>query len=476
MLFVDKKLQSIYDFGNVATEPSLSVSSLCKEIVRVTDLIVEMVEAGQSVRLCHGDLSTHEKFISAQNIDKSVLNDRDEISLQSILYRKSNKPDDSHTAISTHLKEMGLLEPCPGTASYFKYLQLLYFFYMMKFLVYPGDNIFALLKEKRRSTYFVPDRRAAGGNYWYFILSNLFDDTEAATIYSLHDLSFTARISSLVITLKEKINKDNDMYRNNDAAKKIRDIISQAESICAEEETLGDPVEQMLNIAYQYQMLAYSGDMIKNLDEEKNPFQFGELEFELPSLWQQRHIKVSEIESFMKERDTLIFCFQEEKDYVRPEKSIRGNAFEFVHELIVYDQSLADGGQPRLFTQEEDGDVYIPADWAALIVKTYLDVDENLKMIYRNGSNWKTEQNLQRALSSKTALATDLAMRLFVVAFHSEYLNAHCGYGYYEPLFKCVYLKQYLLLQEAVYVSFSGNCTNTWTLRLRTLQERISNL
>lgn len=299
-------------------------------------------------------------------------------------------------------------------------------------------------------------------------------------ITRLYDLGFSARISSLVITLEEKISEKNTHSQNIDAAEKIESIIARfnSESEVKTYATLCNPVVQMMEIAYRYHMLAYSGDMIKNLGGEHSPFRFDELEFELPLTWQNRLIKLSEIQEFFKEEDTLTFCFQKKMDCPRPEKAIRGNAFSFVSNLIEFEQSLIEDGQQRLFTVAYNNEIYIPADRAALIVKTYLDLDlqEKLKMKYYNGSDWKSEQSLKRALSPANKLATDLAMRLFIVAFHSEYLNAHQGYGYYWPLFKCIYLSQYLLLQKIVFACFSGVNQEEWIRRFKDIQDNISRI
>lgn len=472
MLFESEKLHSMYDFGNEPQADYGSISSLCKEISRVSSLINVMLEAKEVVCLSHGDITNSNKKISPGILIGDVL-ERDEISLQNIVYRDPRNRDDKHTAISYHLQDMGISEPPVGTNNYYKYLQLLYFFYMMRYFVYPQENLFLILKEKRRSTYFVPDKRAAGGDYWYFIISNLLDDRDSALAYLQRDVCFTTTISSLATKLEETINEEKYIDDNEDEAKRIRNIISEVASIPIENNEDEDPIEQALDMAYQYQMLAYSGDMIKNLGGDKNPFQFGELEYELPSEWKHRYIRADEIENFMKERETLVFCFQEDKDYVRPEKYIRRNAFLFVKQLIAYDDSLAQSGQLRLFTIESNKDIFISADVVAIIVKTFLDIDEKLKMIYTNGYDWKQKQSLQRALSTKKTLITDLAIRLFVVAFHSEYLNVYQGYGYYYPLFKCIYLNQYLLLQEMVFASFSGNDCGVWARRLKILLEKI---
>lgn len=480
MLFEDTRLHSKFDFGQTLDDGSATITALCQEIIEKSSQILDMLENNEPILLHHQNISGDKIFVPNELYNSEDLFNRDYISIQNIVYRKTKVDIGTHTALSFHLKALGVSEPTKGTNQYKHYLQLLYFFYMMRYFVYPNNNFFLMLKEKHRSTYFVPNDRANGGKYWHFIFQNLFDDPNSFLYYVQCDKYFSTLISNLVNILETKINETQDINQNTHNARKIRTFIHEITKISITPTQKPDPIEQMINAAYQYQMLAYSGDMIKNLDDKTNPFRFEELEYEPLSEWKNRLVQISDIESFLKETNTIIFCRQEKKDYKRPEKMIRGNAFSFIHEIIQYDQALAENNYPRLFTKEIGKDIVIQADYIALLVKTYLDCNINMKMEFTIGGKWKTSQSLQRALSIRQTnskmLATDLAVRLFVVAFHSEYLNAYAGHGYYYPLFKCIYLQHYLLLQESVYAVFSGINYNTWTDRIKSLLNLIDQI
>lgn len=471
MLFVDPKLHSKYDFGNEIDDASANIAALSKEIADKSTMIFNMLEKNIPIELFHHDINDKEMFVS--NTLSPELYDRDYISIQNILYRKTKEPGDTHTAISFHLDAMGIKIPSKTSKEYKKYLQLLYFFYMLRYFVFQNENIFLILKEKRRSTYFVPNTRADGGNYWYFILCNLFDDEILAEGYAQRDICFSAAISLLANKLEQLISEKKHLDENLACAEKIRHLISEIAEIKPERPENEDSVEQMLDMAYQYQMLAYSGDMVKNLGEGKSPFCFKELEYEIDMTWKKILIMESEVDAFLKDRHIIEFCRQEEILDERPEKKARGNAFSFVKEVMAYDQELEDNGQQRLFTKSSNGNVFIQKDLLAIIVKTYLDCEEDMKMIFPSGEDWKQKQRLQRALASKQTAVTDLAMRLFVVAFHSEYLNVYAGHGYYYPLFKCIYLAHYLLLQEMVYAVFMGEDRGIWARRMYFLLDNL---
>lgn len=462
MLFASEWLHSKYDFGNKVDDASVSISSLSKEIAKVSSRIFDMIDEGKRVAFYHHDLQDHEIFVQT-SVDDS-LKERDYVAIQNILYRNPQSGD-RHTAISTHLSELGISDPTGNLEDKKKYLQLLYFFYMLRYFAFPDFNVFHLFQEKRRSTYFSPNS-AAGGEYLHFIMSNLFDEKPVAVEYLRRDKQIAIALNCIADDLERAISEKYDMADNEARAREIRRVINYICNTTPEYRTTGNPIDRMLDIVYQYQMLAYSGDMLKNLEETANPYYFKELEYDIDRNWKNRLLKTSEVDAFLQEPDTLEFCRQEIITDERPEKKARGNPFEFVHTVIAYDQFVADNGHKRLFTKEVDGQLVIPADIAAIIVRTYFDCNSDLLMVFRSNRNWKEKQKLRRALSINIESVEDLAMRQFVVAFHSEYLNTYAGHGYYYALFKPIYLQRYKLLQEMVYSVYSEPSRESWSYRM----------
>jgi hypothetical protein len=145
----------------------------------------------------------------------------------------------------------------------------------------------------------------------------------------------------------------------------------------------------------------------------------------------------------------------------------------FLSEILQYDRNIANIYGNGLFTEtEEDGETVILAEYLALLVKTYFDLDTvSMEMLFHNISKkWKDSQSLHRMLGN---IPNDLSLRLFVVAFHSEYLSNKVGDGYYYPLFRCIHLNNYIFVQRVMYETFNMIDSSTWIPFLKEIQREI---
>lgn len=227
-----------------------------------------------------------------------------------------------------------------------------------------------------------------------------------------------------------------------------------------------------MDAVYQYQMLAYSGDMIRNLSDKERLFDFPELKIEAPlEKWWNRFLNFNQLEDFLKEKEVAFFCKQT-TELARPDKALRNGPTEIVKYVFNEDQKRGS----NLFVQKnEEGEVRMSALWAAVIARTYFDLpNEKILVDIKKKNGWNHDVAFKNALASsngesRLGLAADLAYRLFIIAFHSEYLNTTKGHGYWPVLFRPIYIRRYLYAQKCVYNAFYGQNPNEWRDRLHYL-------
>lgn len=494
MLFKNRDFKSIYDFGEPMPE-KISLDSLAKEIDRITTAIVDYAEGETSregrciykdIRLQHNDIRGNEIAIRGKQLieyqEKQCTRTKDHI--KQLLYRPEGTDiKDAPTAISRSLDKWGLHAPdgfhtkrnLEAIQDNYTYLQVLYFFYIMRYFVFYEYNFFLQISFDQISSIYSPLPSSSHGQYWGFIIANALDDPIAAERYYLRDMACTARVQIITEVLDELISTHNSPDQNIHQISKVRNLITD---VCSIESASLPPndgsVDWLLTLSYRYQLVAYASDMVSNLKEENHPFDFPELEIEINRGWKERVLREDEIDAFLKETQTVSFCKQQKEERVgRADKGIRDAAPVFLKDVINYDKSIYYSQGRGLFIETITDSAYIRADTVALIIKAFYDIgnqNETLRMIYRSGDKKRKEQKLKSALTASgkkhTGLIADLVIRLFLVAFQSECLNAYCGHGYYWALFKNVYLAKYILIQEIVKDVFSSSNPCEWSRRL----------
>lgn len=126
MLFEREELRSKYDFDGDILEIGNDMGSLCKEILRVTDAIHDSYDKGEEIAFCHRDNRGREILIPECVFQEGKVFERSLKDIDQLLNRA-----DSHSSIAKHLQKMGLEVPDKDSQDYKRYLQLLYFFYMV---------------------------------------------------------------------------------------------------------------------------------------------------------------------------------------------------------------------------------------------------------------------------------------------------------------------------------------------------------
>ncbi len=358
--------------------------------------------------------------------------------------------------------------PEAGTYKFKEYLQLLYFFYMMRYYAFDDDSFFRVFKVGREpSSEMSSVEGTSQGKYLWFIIENMMDDKKSCEEYIAQDYGY----SKLISIITDKINSYisvSSLYENETRSLKIDEVINGCVRVKPHEWT-GGIIIRAMDAIYQYQMLGYSRDMIRNLTDKESPFCFPELDIEAPlERWSRRSIKYGQIEEFLKEKDVALFCKQK-TNIDRPDKALRNGPTEAVKYIFKEDQKR----ESYLFVKNnQDGIPEISALTVALIAKTYLDLaNEKILVDIKKRTGWSHSIIFNNALAAadgigKSKIAADIAFRLFVVAFNSEYLNVTEGHGYWPVLFKPIYLRQYVYVQKCVYYSFSGHNPNEWRDRL----------
>ncbi|MDO5327276.1 MAG: hypothetical protein Q4G00_11225 [Clostridia bacterium] len=229
----------------------------------------------------------------------------------------------------------------------------------------------------------------------------------------------------MISIITDRINRyisEASFDENDKRAQEIDRVIGRCEEV-SPREWHGSIILRAMATIYQYQMLAYSKDMLRNLAEKEKPFDFPEIEIEAPlETWKERTLEYNEIESFLKEKEVAAFCTQN-NELNRPDKALRNGPTEIVKYVFSKDREQNN----HLFIKiDKAGRVCISALIAAIISKTYLDIgNEKLLVDIKKQNGWDHEVTFRNALASSNVicrprLASDLAYRLFVVAFHSD--------------------------------------------------------
>lgn len=442
MLFVNDRLISKYDFENAVSNDNANYNSLVAELDTKLSIIGELLSEKKPVILAHKDNdgieirinSPYKKSASAEKVT-ALPWERERQEILQMIHRKQD--DGNHTTFETKLSQVGIGKPKDDSSDYPAYFQLLYFFYMMRYVIFPEEDFFNLMNERHLSSDQSPIERAANGRYWFFVMENLLDRPECQKWVEQVDDTVTSMIWSIGFLTDAFISQENDPSTNINRSKELNNLLdgvkSKREGYYQNKEY--SLLVQTMFLGYRYQNLSYSHDMIKNLDPSLSPFIFSEPEIPLREEWGNKYLTLSDIDNFLKELEVIQFCKQRIEISGRLDKIILGTrVVEYLSEILQYDRNIANTYGNGLFTEtEEDGETVILAEYLALLVKTYFDLDTvSMEMLFHNTSKkWKDSQSLHRVLGN---VPNDLSLRLFVVAFHSEYLSNNVDSDVIDPL------------------------------------------
>lgn len=334
MLFTNEMLQSNFDIGQNLSDEQANFNFLAEEIKKVTESILNMEER----LICrHTDQNGKEIFIDKVNIDEATWN-RSKEEIKQILRRK----DQNRFALNNRLEAFGIYEP-NELLEYKKYLQLLYFFYMMNYFIFPKGNIFKSLSLENMDFKKSYEEGAIEGNYLSFVISNLLDDEEVFYyyIYTNHEIE---KVSYQINKLIESLTiKRFDLAISHELENIIEDIVYKNQIEVREYNN--NPINQLVEHCNQYNRLVYSVDLLNNLDNNFQELFYTE-EFEIlpPDIWKNMHISLEDLNEFLMSDDLFYFCKQTigKIESKQRHNFLNSNAVKFLRNAIEYDKQWID--------------------------------------------------------------------------------------------------------------------------------------
>jgi hypothetical protein len=279
MLFVDDRLVSKYDFENAVSNDNANYNSLVSELDTKLSIIGELLSEKKPVILAHKDNDGNEICINSPYKKSACAEkvtalpwEREHQEIMQMIHRKQD--DGNHTTLETKLSQVGIGKPKEDSTDYPAYFQLLYFFYMMRYVIFPEEDFFNLMNDRHLSSDQSPIERATNGRYWFFVMENLLDRPECQKWLDLVDDTVTSMIWSIGFLTDAFISQENDLSTNINRSKELNNLLDGVKSkreghYQKKEYSL---LVQAMFLGYRYQNLSYSQDMIKNLNPSLSPF------------------------------------------------------------------------------------------------------------------------------------------------------------------------------------------------------------
>ncbi len=428
MLFNNKELQSNFDIGKDLPDEQANLNCLAEEIIRITEKIYNI--EGKIVCRCN-DQNDKEVFVDKVNIDEATW-DRGKEEIKQILVRN----DKNRFALNNRLEYFGVYEPSEPL-EYKKYLQVLYFFYMMNYFIFPKENIFKSLSLENVDYKKSYEEGALKGNHLSFIVLNLFDDDEAFYYFCNTNNEFN-NISYQIEKLIENIAYERfDLASNNKLEKPIENII-YSNQITAREYNV-NPIIQLVEYCNQYNHLVYCVDLLSNLNDDNlyNLFYTEELEILPPDIWKNMYIPLEDLDEFLMRDDLFYFCKQTigKIESKQRHNFLNSNAVKFLKNAIEYDKKWIDtfGENEGLYIEKIDDKYTIYPLKVGIFLRTYDELTNKRKVKILSGN--KKSQLLKTLLTTTNdPFPQSLPMHLFNLICHFQYDNItkEIPFGFYN--------------------------------------------
>ena len=427
MLFTNVVLQSNFDIGQNLSDEQANINCLAEEIIRVTDLI-SSIEGRIVCR--HKDQNDKEVFVDKLNIDEATWNRRKE-EIKQTLIRK----DKSKFALNNRLEYFGVYEPSEPL-EYKKYLQALYFFYIMNYFIFPKENIFKILSLENVYYKKIYEEGALKGNHLSFIVLNLFDDEEAFYYFCNTNNEFNNISYQIEKLIENMAYKRFDLASNDKLESIIENIIYENQI-----EVKGynvNPIIQLVEHCNQYNRLVYSVDLLNNLDNNFQELFYTE-EFEIlpPDIWKNMHISLEDLNEFLMSDDLFYFCKQTigKIESKQRHNFLNSNAVKFLKNAIEYDKQWIDtfGEHEGLYIEKIDDKYTIYPLKVGIFLRIYDELTNKRKVKILSGN--KKSQLLKTLLTTTNdPFPQSLPMHLFNLVCHFQYDNItkDIPFGFYN--------------------------------------------
>lgn len=442
MLFNNKELQSNFDIGKDLSNEQANINCLAEEIIRITEKIYNI----EGKIVCrHRDQNNREVFVDRVSIDEATW-DRGKEEIKQILVRN----DKSRFALNNRLEYFGVYEP-NAPLEYKKYLQVLYFFYMMNYFIFPKENIFKSLSLENVDYKKSYEEGALKGNHLSFIVLNLFDDDEAFYYFCNTNNKFNNISYQIEKLIENMVYKKFDLASNN----KLENIIYENQIEVKEYNV--NPIIQLVEHCNQYNHLVYCVDLLSNLNDDNlyNLFYTEDFEILPPDIWKNMHISLEDLDEFLMRDDLFYFCKQTigKIESKQRHNFLNSNAVKFLRNAIEYDKQWIDTFDENegLYIEKIDDKYTIYPLKIAIFLRTYDELTNKRKVKILSGN--KKSQLLKTLLTTNNdPFPQSLPMHLFNLVCHFQYDNItkEIPFGFYnyttllsERLFCTMIIKVY---------------------------------
>ncbi|WP_270843147.1 hypothetical protein [Faecalibacillus intestinalis] len=427
MLFNNKELQSNFDIGKDLPDEQANINCLAEEIIRITEKIYNI----EGKIVCrHRDQNNREVFVDRVSIDEATW-DRGKEEIKQILV----KNDKSRFALNNRLEVFGVYEPSESL-EYKKYLQVLYFFYIMNYFIFPKENIFKSLSLENVDYKKSYEEGALKGNHLSFIVLNLFDDEEAFYYFCNTNNEFN-NISYQIEKLIENMAYKRFYLASNDKLESIIENIIYENQIEVKGYNV-NPIIQLVEHCNQYNRLVYSVDLLNNLDNNFQELFYTE-EFEIlpPDIWKNMHISLEDLNEFLMSDDLFYFCKQTigKIESKQRHNFLNSNAVKFLRNAIEYDKQWIDTFDENegLYIEKIDDKYTIYPLKVAIFLRTYDELTNKRKVKILSGN--KKSQLLKSLLTNNNdPFPQSLPMQIFSLVCHFQYDNItkEIPFGFYN--------------------------------------------
>ena len=442
MLFNNKELQSNFDIGKDLPDEQANFNCLAEEIIRITEKIYNI----EGKIVCrHKDQNNRKVFVDRVSIDEATW-DRGKEEIKQILVRN----DKSRFALNNRLEYFGVYEP-NAPLEYKKYLQVLYFFYMMNYFIFPKENIFKSLSLENVDYKKSYEEGALKGNHLSFIVLNLFGDDEAFYYFCNTNNKFNNISYQIEKLIENMVYKKFDLASNN----KLENIIYENQIEVKEYNV--NPIIQLVEHCNQYNHLVYCVDLLSNLNDDNlyNLFYTEDFEILPPDIWKNMHISLEDLDEFLMRDDLFYFCKQTigKIESKQRHNFLNSNAVKFLRNAIEYDKQWIDTFDENegLYIEKIDDKYTIYPLKIAIFLRTYDELTNKRKVKILSGN--KKSQLLKTLLTTNNdPFPQSLPMHLFNLVCHFQYDNItkEIPFGFYnyttllsERLFCTMIIKVY---------------------------------
>ena len=442
MLFNNKELQSNFDIGKDLPDEQANFNCLAEEIIRITEKIYNI----EGKIVCrHKDQNNRKVFVDRVSIDEATW-DRGKEEIKQILVRN----DKSRFALNNRLEYFGVYEP-NAPLEYKKYLQVLYFFYMMNYFIFPIENIFKSLSLENVDYKKSYEEGALKGNHLSFIVLNLFDDDEAFYYFCNTNNKFNNISYQIEKLIENMVYKKFDLASNN----KLENIIYENQIEVKEYNV--NPIIQLVEHCNQYNHLVYCVDLLSNLNDDNlyNLFYTEDFEILPPDIWKNMYISLEDLDEFLMRDDLFYFCKQTigKIESKQRHNFLNSNAVKFLRNAIEYDKQWIDTFDENegLYIEKIDDKYTIYPLKIAIFLRTYDELTNKRKVKILSGN--KKSQLLKTLLTTNNdPFPQSLPMHLFNLVCHFQYDNItkEIPFGFYnyttllsERLFCTMIIKVY---------------------------------